>query len=117
MVLLLLGCAIVDAINELSEEDPVSPCAERGVWWADADGDGYGDHGQAWITCEQPDGYVENADDCDDTDAAITTGCGDTGDTGTGDTGTGDTGPDTGVGDTGPDTGTGDTATHTGDTG
>jgi hypothetical protein len=92
MLLVLLGCAIVDAIGELSEEDPTVPCAERGAWWADADGDGYGDPASAWVTCDQPEGWVDNADDCDDADAAVTTACADTG----ADTGAADTGRDTG---------------------
>lgn len=75
MLLLLLGCAIIDAIRGLSEEDPVSPCAERSAWWADADGDGFGDPTEVWVTCEQPDGWVDNADDCDDADAAVSSGC------------------------------------------
>jgi len=39
------------------------------TWYADNDGDGYGDPGAAAESCEQPDGFVDNADDLDDTDA------------------------------------------------
>ena len=43
--------------------------------WADADGDGFGDPDAASSTCAGlPDGFVENADDCDDTDAAVRPG-------------------------------------------
>ena len=36
------------------------------VFYADADGDGFGDVGAPMEACEAPDGYVVNADDCDD---------------------------------------------------
>jgi hypothetical protein len=38
-------------------------------WYADADVDGYGDATAALSACAQPDGYVSDASDCDDTDA------------------------------------------------
>ena len=37
-------------------------------FWIDADADGFGDALVPTDACEQPDGYVENADDCDDAD-------------------------------------------------
>ncbi len=36
------------------------------TWYADADGDGYGDPGTTATACEPPDGYVASAGDCDD---------------------------------------------------
>ncbi|GAP69295.1 por secretion system C-terminal sorting domain [Bacteroidales bacterium 6E] len=41
------------------------------TWYADADGDGYGDASVTMLACEQPDGYVSDATDCDDTDASV----------------------------------------------
>ncbi len=35
-------------------------------WFDDHDGDGYGRAGTVVASCEQPEGYVDNADDCDD---------------------------------------------------
>ena len=38
------------------------------TWYADSDRDGLGDPDVAAESCEQPDGFVDNADDLDDTD-------------------------------------------------
>jgi hypothetical protein len=40
-----------------------------GVWYTDADGDGYGDGAAPVTACEQPSGTVDNADDCNDASA------------------------------------------------
>ncbi|MCP4803851.1 MAG: hypothetical protein GY884_00750 [Proteobacteria bacterium] len=39
------------------------------IWFADADGDGFGDADTTSNECEAPSGYVDNADDCDDSSA------------------------------------------------
>ncbi|MFH1464050.1 MAG: putative metal-binding motif-containing protein [Pseudomonadota bacterium] len=41
------------------------------TWYTDSDGDGYGSHAGSVEACSQPDGYADNADDCDDHDDAI----------------------------------------------
>ncbi|MDP2311412.1 MAG: MopE-related protein [Pseudomonadota bacterium] len=38
------------------------------TFYADADGDGFGDPSASVVACDLPDGAVDNADDCDDTD-------------------------------------------------
>ena len=43
-------------------------------WYADLDGDGFGDPATAAITCFPASNYVSNASDCDDNDAGTTTG-------------------------------------------
>jgi hypothetical protein len=40
------------------------------TFYADSDGDGYGDEGSTVVACDSPDGYVSVGDDCDDTAAA-----------------------------------------------
>ena len=39
--------------------------------WLDADGDGFGDPFTSVNSCLAPEGYVKNAEDCDDSDSAI----------------------------------------------
>lgn len=39
------------------------------TWYADTDGDGAGDPASSLLACNPPIGYVDNAADCDDTDA------------------------------------------------
>jgi len=40
-------------------------------WYADSDSDGYGDASTTMVQCTQPSGYVADASDCDDGDAAV----------------------------------------------
>ena len=49
------------------DEDAVDPL----TWYADSDGDGYGDDEAAVEACEAPTGSVAAASDCDDSDASI----------------------------------------------
>ncbi|QCR21029.1 Ig-like domain-containing protein [Pontibacter sp. SGAir0037] len=41
------------------------------VFYADADGDGYGDAASAVTACEAPAGYIARAGDCNDADASV----------------------------------------------
>ena len=48
-----------------------NPDQELFTFFADVDGDGYGDPTSSVEACEPPTGYVSNADDCDDTLASV----------------------------------------------
>jgi predicted outer membrane repeat protein len=41
------------------------------TWYGDADGDGYGHPAASSQGCSQPNGYVDNADDCDDNNGGV----------------------------------------------
>ena len=41
------------------------------IWYADADGDGFGTARLELRACSAPSGHVDNGDDCDDTDALV----------------------------------------------
>ena len=133
-----------DCDHLTDEEDP--ELVDASSWYADTDGDGFGDPDDATVACSSPGTRVLDATDCDDSSAEVHPGAAelcddidqdcdgevdedacpvdDTGDTGwdtggwdTGDTGSWDTG-DTGWSDSG-DTGwdSGDTAWDSGDSG
>ncbi len=58
-----------DCDGTVDEDDAV----DASVWWADTDGDGYGDSDTTTNACEQPSGYVipSGSADCDDTDSGV----------------------------------------------
>ncbi len=59
-----------DCDGDIDDDDSDGPSSA--TYYADTDGDGLGDPDSSVETCEQPSGYVENSDDCDDTDATDT---------------------------------------------
>ena len=62
-------------------DDEIDEDTEQGTWYADADGDGYGDEDSPVVACQIPEGYVSETGDCDDHDASVHPGaeeiCGD----------------------------------------
>lgn len=59
--MLIVCFGLFQACNDKDE----SPCTEL-TWYQDSDGDGLGNPDASLTACEQPEGYVENADDPDD---------------------------------------------------
>ncbi len=53
--------------NGIIDDNPV----DGTIWYADADGDGFGDPGNTTVSCSQPAGFVANDQDCDDSDNSI----------------------------------------------
>ncbi|MEC7987003.1 MAG: MopE-related protein [Myxococcota bacterium] len=52
-----------DCDGVLDEDDAL----DAATWYADADADGFGDSETSLLSCEQPEGYVVDMTDCDDT--------------------------------------------------
>lgn len=55
-----------DNCNDLIDEGVEPP-----IWYADADGDGFGAEAYTLTDCEAPEGYVAQAGDCDDSSAEV----------------------------------------------
>ena len=56
-----------DDCDGLVDEDATDP----ETWYADADGDGFGDAANTTEACDAPSGHTDDATDCDDGDAGI----------------------------------------------
>lgn len=65
---LLVGCN--DSDNDSGPTSAKKDIIET-TWYRDADGDGYGDPSVSLVQATKPEGYVDNADDCDDYDPEV----------------------------------------------
>ncbi len=57
-----------DDCDDATDEDDA---VDASTWYADVDGDGYGDADATAVACVAPSGYIEDASDCDDGDDAV----------------------------------------------
>lgn len=62
--------SLIISLGLISCKKDDEKCVEQ-TWYKDADGDGYGDPNDSKVHCSQPEGYVLDNSDCDDTDALV----------------------------------------------
>ncbi len=64
-----------DGIDEDCDGNADNAAVDMLTWYADADGDTYGDAAVSQLACSQPAGFVADDTDCDDTAAQYNTSC------------------------------------------
>jgi hypothetical protein len=77
----VLGCMDDTACNYNAAANcpDNAACTYATTWFADADGDGFGDAGDSVLDCSAPAGYVADNTDCDDTNDVVYPGAPGTG--------------------------------------
>ncbi len=55
-----------DGVDEDCDGDVDEDPSDGDTWWIDLDSDGYGNPILTSMACDQPSGYVDNSDDCND---------------------------------------------------
>jgi hypothetical protein len=70
--------SLISVLNEVTEtiQFGVDPGE---TWFEDTDGDGYGNEDEFIQTCDSPEGYVQNSDDCNDSNPFVYLGADGTG--------------------------------------
>jgi len=69
------GTEVCDSVdNDCDGTADESDAADVSTWYADGDGDGFGDPAQSQDACDQPSGFVLDDNDCDDADAGVYAG-------------------------------------------
>jgi hypothetical protein len=61
----------IDEIRVGTSWTSVTPCASTSTYYADADGDSFGNLNSTIQACSAPAGYVSNSSDCDDANASV----------------------------------------------
>jgi len=59
-----------DCDGDIDEDDAL----DASIWYADTDGDGYGDGSAPTVACDQPTGQVADGSDCDDGNSDVNPG-------------------------------------------
>ena len=63
---------VCDGVDNDCEGTTDGPdAADADTWFADSDGDGFGDHASTRTECVRPEGYTSDSSDCDDTRAVV----------------------------------------------
>ena len=62
---------LCDGADQDCDGDIDDDAVDAGTWYADGDGDTYGDDGDVTLACDAPDGAVADGGDCDDGDDAV----------------------------------------------
>src|SRR5690606_4643052 len=73
LVLMIVLSSTFAFSQEEKRPEPVLCQLGETLWYLDNDGDGYGSTYNPICAVNQPDGYVDNADDCNDNDPTLTT--------------------------------------------
>jgi len=88
-----------DCNGDIDDDDAGLDTSTASTWYADDDGDSYGDAADSLVACDAPTGRLADATDCDDTDSAVNPAasevCNDVDDDCDGDTDDADAGLDT----------------------
>jgi large repetitive protein len=63
-----------EADDDCDGETDEADAADAATWYSDTDNDGYGDADSTDVACSAPEGTVDDASDCDDTDAETNPG-------------------------------------------
>ena len=70
-----LADEVCDAVdNDCDGDTDEADALGASTFYADADGDGFGDEDDALVACSAPEGFTSEAGDCDDGDAGISPG-------------------------------------------
>ena len=72
------GTETCDGNDEDCDGDVDEDATDAGTWYLDADGDGHGSADDSATACDAPSGYVADSSDCDDGDATVYPGAGET---------------------------------------
>ncbi len=62
---------ICDGLDDDCDGEVDEGAVDPATWYADLDGDGYGDPGSSAEACQAPEGYVADSTDCDDGEASV----------------------------------------------